>query len=225
MAGNRSSAGSSRSQLDPRTRVGRNMTTRNATYRWAVGVALAAALVLVWLSLGVGIIGRDGDPANLMYFGVLGVGIVGALDRALPFGWDGPRAVRDGARSDGGRRVRGDRGVGLPVERTARACDSERVLRCPVPRIGVAVSSCGTGAIRTGRRIARRGPTAPVSLSASSERRPFLASIASMSRRSTGSTCPRRASTATCGRRGSGRHRSIVGERSIVDVERSRHEL
>ena len=55
------------------------MNTRNTTYRWAVGVALAAALVLVWLSLGVGIIGRDGDPANLMYFGVLGVGIVGAL--------------------------------------------------------------------------------------------------------------------------------------------------
>ena len=45
----------------------------------AGAVALAAALVLVWLSLGVGIIGRDGDPANRMYFGVLGVGLVGAL--------------------------------------------------------------------------------------------------------------------------------------------------
>ena len=48
-------------------------------YRSAVGVALAAALLLVWLSLGVGIIGRDGDPANLMYFGVLAVGIAGAI--------------------------------------------------------------------------------------------------------------------------------------------------
>ena len=48
-------------------------------YRLAVGVALVAALMLVWLSLGVGIIGRDGDPANLMYFGVLAVGIIGAL--------------------------------------------------------------------------------------------------------------------------------------------------
>ncbi len=48
-------------------------------YRSAVGVALAAALILVWLSLGVGIIGADGDPANLMYFGVLAVGIIGAL--------------------------------------------------------------------------------------------------------------------------------------------------
>ncbi|HEV2705490.1 MAG TPA: hypothetical protein VGV59_06170 [Pyrinomonadaceae bacterium] len=35
--------------------------------------------MLVWLSLGVGIIGKDGDPANMMYFGVLAVGIIGAL--------------------------------------------------------------------------------------------------------------------------------------------------
>jgi len=54
------------------------MNTDN-TYRLAAGVALAAALMLVWLSLGVGIIGRDGDPANVMYFGVLAVGIIGAL--------------------------------------------------------------------------------------------------------------------------------------------------
>ncbi len=53
--------------------------TGNRMYRFATGVALAAAFVLVWLSLGVGIIGKDGDPANLMYFGVLGVGIIGAL--------------------------------------------------------------------------------------------------------------------------------------------------
>jgi hypothetical protein len=51
----------------------------NAMYRFAAGVAIAAALILVWLSLGVGIIGRDGDPANLMYFGVLAVGIIGSL--------------------------------------------------------------------------------------------------------------------------------------------------
>jgi hypothetical protein len=48
-------------------------------YRAAVGVALAAAFILVWLSLGVGIIGADGDPANMMYFGVLAVGIIGAI--------------------------------------------------------------------------------------------------------------------------------------------------
>ena len=53
--------------------------TSHIAYRSAVGIALAAAFILVWLSLGVGIIGKDGDPANLMYFGVLAVGIVGAI--------------------------------------------------------------------------------------------------------------------------------------------------
>lgn len=54
-------------------------STGDATFRWAVGVALGAAFLLVWMSLGVGIIGADGDPANRMYFGVLGVGILGAV--------------------------------------------------------------------------------------------------------------------------------------------------
>ena len=62
-------------------------TMTDITYRAAVGVALAAVLMLVWLSLGVGIIGRDGDPANLMYFGVLAVGLIGALiGRFRPLG-------------------------------------------------------------------------------------------------------------------------------------------
>jgi hypothetical protein len=53
--------------------------TGNTAYGSAVVVALAAAFILVWLSLGIGIIGADGDPANLMYFGVLAVGIIGAV--------------------------------------------------------------------------------------------------------------------------------------------------
>ena len=52
---------------------------RDHKYRLAVGVALAAAFILAWLSLGVGVIGKDGDPANLMYFGVLAVGLIGAV--------------------------------------------------------------------------------------------------------------------------------------------------
>jgi hypothetical protein len=48
-------------------------------YRAAVGVAVAAALLLVWINLAVGIIGNEGNPANLMYIGVLAVGIIGAL--------------------------------------------------------------------------------------------------------------------------------------------------
>ncbi|HEX4955439.1 MAG TPA: hypothetical protein VF017_18770 [Thermoanaerobaculia bacterium] len=55
------------------------MTPQPTTYRLAAGVAVAATLILIWLSLGVGIIGRDGDPANRMYFGVVAVGILGAL--------------------------------------------------------------------------------------------------------------------------------------------------
>lgn len=55
------------------------MGTDTTAYRLAAGVALGATFILVWLSLGVGIIGADGDPANLMYFGVLAVGIIGAL--------------------------------------------------------------------------------------------------------------------------------------------------
>jgi hypothetical protein len=57
------------------------MRTRrnNTAYRSAIGVAVGAAVILVWLSLGVGIIGKDGDLANLMYFGVLAVGIIGAV--------------------------------------------------------------------------------------------------------------------------------------------------
>jgi hypothetical protein len=51
----------------------------NTAYRAAVGVALAAAFMLLWLMGAVGIIGVEGDPADLMYFGVLAVGIIGAV--------------------------------------------------------------------------------------------------------------------------------------------------
>ena len=51
----------------------------NIAYRAAVGVALAAALLLAWMNLAVGVIGTEDDLGNLMYVGVLAVGIVGAL--------------------------------------------------------------------------------------------------------------------------------------------------
>ncbi|HEX2739651.1 MAG TPA: hypothetical protein VHM69_04335 [Rubrobacter sp.] len=51
----------------------------NIAYRAAVGVALAAAFLLVWINLAVGIIGHSGDLANSMYVGVLAVGIIGAI--------------------------------------------------------------------------------------------------------------------------------------------------
>ena len=51
----------------------------NSAYRFAFGIALAAAFILVWLTGAVGIIGSEDDNANLMYFGVLAVGIIGAI--------------------------------------------------------------------------------------------------------------------------------------------------
>ena len=50
----------------------------NKAYRFAVGVALAAVFLLVWMNAAVGGIFGD-DPANMMYFGVLLVGFIGAV--------------------------------------------------------------------------------------------------------------------------------------------------
>jgi hypothetical protein len=51
----------------------------DTAYRAAVGVALAAAFLLVWVNGAVGIIETGSDDANLMYGGVLAVGIIGAM--------------------------------------------------------------------------------------------------------------------------------------------------
>ena len=59
------------------------MTTRGFTYRYAIGLSLLATLMLVWLALGVGILGADGDRANMMYVGVVAVGIIGAIAARL----------------------------------------------------------------------------------------------------------------------------------------------
>lgn len=53
--------------------------TPSIALRVAAGLALAAGLGLVWVNLAVGMIGRPGNPANLMYAGVLAVGAGGAL--------------------------------------------------------------------------------------------------------------------------------------------------
>lgn len=49
------------------------------TYRVAVGVAVAAGLLLTWANLAVGLVGSEDNPANLLYGGVLAVAIIGAL--------------------------------------------------------------------------------------------------------------------------------------------------
>ena len=53
--------------------------TGSTAYRAAVGVALAGAFILVWMNAAVGIIGTERDDANLMFGGVLAVGIIGAI--------------------------------------------------------------------------------------------------------------------------------------------------
>jgi hypothetical protein len=59
----------------------------NIAYRAGVAAALAAAFILIWLTGAVGIIGSEENDANLMYFGVLAVGIIGAIiARVRPHG-------------------------------------------------------------------------------------------------------------------------------------------
>ena len=55
------------------------MKTGNTAYKSAVGLALATLFLLVWVNGAVGIIGNEGNQANLMYFGVIAVGIIGVF--------------------------------------------------------------------------------------------------------------------------------------------------
>jgi hypothetical protein len=49
-------------------------------YRFAVGLALTAAFLIIWLNAAAGLIGiENDDPANLLYVGVLAIGFVGAI--------------------------------------------------------------------------------------------------------------------------------------------------
>ena len=59
----------------------------HAAYRWGVGLALGATFLLIWVNLAVGLIGSEDNPANLMYVGVLGLGVLGAfIVRLRPWG-------------------------------------------------------------------------------------------------------------------------------------------
>ena len=52
----------------------------HSAYRFAVGLALTAAFLIVWLNAAAGLIGiEDDDPANLLYVGVLAIGFIGAI--------------------------------------------------------------------------------------------------------------------------------------------------
>ncbi|WP_342641983.1 hypothetical protein [Rhodoligotrophos ferricapiens] len=53
--------------------------TCSRRYRAAVSIALAAAVLLIWINGAVGIIGSEENPANLLYAGVLAIGLIGAI--------------------------------------------------------------------------------------------------------------------------------------------------
>ena len=53
--------------------------TGNTAYRVAAGLALAGMFLLVWLNAAVGIIGTERNDANLMFGGVIAVGVIGAV--------------------------------------------------------------------------------------------------------------------------------------------------
>lgn len=59
----------------------------NKAYRAGAAIALAAAFLLIWINLAVGIIGSEDNPANWMYAGVLAVALLGAaIGRFEPAG-------------------------------------------------------------------------------------------------------------------------------------------
>ncbi len=53
--------------------------SEKTVYRVAFGVGLAGAFLLFWVNAAVGIIGNEGQPANLMYGAVFAVGFIGSL--------------------------------------------------------------------------------------------------------------------------------------------------
>ncbi len=49
------------------------------SYKFAVALALITAFILIWVNLAVGIIGSPDNNANLMFFAILLIGMLGAI--------------------------------------------------------------------------------------------------------------------------------------------------
>jgi len=47
-------------------------------YRAGVVLAVGAGFLLTWANLAVGVVGHEGNPANLMFFGVVAIALVGS---------------------------------------------------------------------------------------------------------------------------------------------------
>ena len=48
-------------------------------YRAGAAMAVATGFLLIWVNLAVGMLGGEANPANLLFAGVIGVGVVGAV--------------------------------------------------------------------------------------------------------------------------------------------------
>lgn len=55
----------------------------NTIYQAASAGALLTLLLLIWINLAVGTIGSENNPANLLYIGVVVVGIIGVITARL----------------------------------------------------------------------------------------------------------------------------------------------
>jgi hypothetical protein len=53
--------------------------SRNPTFRGGVAAALAASFLTIWANGAVGMIGDEGNPYNLLFLGVIGVGLIGSI--------------------------------------------------------------------------------------------------------------------------------------------------
>ncbi|RPI14263.1 MAG: hypothetical protein EHM58_16735 [Ignavibacteriae bacterium] len=51
----------------------------NLAYKAAAAIAIGTAFLLIWSNLAVGITGSENNPVNLLYFGVLIIGIIGTV--------------------------------------------------------------------------------------------------------------------------------------------------
>lgn len=64
-------------------------SSSNIIYRVAMALAIGSAFLLIWANLAVGLIGSGPNVANLLYMGVLAVGLVGTyLSHFTPSGME-----------------------------------------------------------------------------------------------------------------------------------------
>ncbi len=60
--------------------------SRHPFYRAGAAVAIGTGFMMVWSNLAVGLLGSERDPINLVFFGVLAFGAIGALVTRLRAG-------------------------------------------------------------------------------------------------------------------------------------------